>query len=102
VKIKKGDTVKILSGKDRGKTGRVSMVLKKENKILVEKINIVKKHRKQKSDQKEEQGIIEVEAPISASKAMIVCPLCNKPTRVSYKVSKGKKERMCKKCGKFI
>jgi large subunit ribosomal protein L24 len=99
VKIKKDDTVKILSGKDKGKTGKVLKVLQAENKVVVEKINIVKKHKKQTGDQKDFEGIIEVEAPISIGKVMVVCGGCGKPARVKYKVGKTGKKRICAKCG---
>jgi large subunit ribosomal protein L24 len=99
VKIHKDDTVKILSGKDRGKSGKVLAVLHDEDKVIVEKINIVKKHKKQTGDQKDFVGIVEVEAPISVGKVMVICPGCNKPARIRYKVGKDSKERVCAKCG---
>lgn len=99
MKIKTGDTVKILSGKDRGKTGKVLTVLHDDEKIIVEKVNVVKKHKKQTGDQKDFEGIVEVEAPVSASKVMVVCTGCSKPTRVRFKVGKEGKERVCAKCG---
>lgn len=104
MKVKKGDTVKILSGKDRGKTGKILSVLRDEGRIIVEKINIVKKHRKQtgNSAERNEGGIIEVESPISVSKVMIVCPSCSKPARIGYKINKDKKVRICKKCSSTL
>lgn len=102
VKIKKGDTVKILSGKDKGKVGKVLSIDTKNSKIVVEKVNVVKKHKKQTQDQKDPGGIIEIESPISASKAMIVCASCNKAARVGFSLSKGKKVRICKRCKKAI
>ena len=98
MKIKKGDTVRVLSGKDRGKIGKVLSVLKGRGRVVVEKVNKVKKHKKQSGDQKDPGGIVEVEAPIDVSKVMVVCPSCSKPTRVGYKVTKDKKVRICKKC----
>ncbi len=102
MKIKKGDLVKILSGKDRSKIGKVLSVLKDKEKIIVEKVNIVKRHEKQTGNQKDEGGIIEVEAPIYASKAMVICPLCNKPSRIGYKIKGKKKRRICKSCRKVF
>ena len=102
MKVKKGDTVKILSGKDRGKTGNILSVLRDEGKVIVEKVNIVKKHKKQAGNQKDEGGIIEIESPIPVSKVMIVCPSCSKPARIGYKVNKGKKVRICKKCSSTL
>jgi len=100
VKIKKGDTVKILSGKDRGKISKVMHIYKDTGKVIVEKVNIVKKHKKQTGDKKDEGGIVKVEAPISISKIMVVCPVCDKPTRVKIDRVKGKVKRVCKKCNK--
>lgn len=102
MKIKKGDKVKILSGKDRNKTGEVLATFPKEQRILVEGINIVKKHKRQTGKKDEPGGIVQMEAPIHASKAMVVCPACTKPTRIGYKVTKDSKKRVCKKCSKVI
>jgi len=99
--IKKGDQVIILSGNYKGKKGKVIKSFPKENKIVVEKVNIVKKHIKPK--QQGQQGqIIEVERPIDISKVMIICPKCSKPTRIGYKILKTKKQRICKNCNKEI
>lgn len=102
MKLKKGDTVKVLSGKDRGKIGKIISILRDRNKVIVEKMNIVKKHKRQTGDQKDMGGIIEMEAPLSISKIMLLCPLCSKSTRVGYKLVKGRKERFCKKCKKNL
>lgn len=97
MKIRKGDTVKILSGKDRGKTAKVLRVDSPEGKILVEGINLRKKHvRSKRQDKKGE--IILIPTPLSVSKAMIVCPGCKKPARIGYKKDPGRKTRVCKKC----
>lgn len=96
--IKKGDTVKILSGNDKGKTGEVIDVIPKTEKIVVKGVNIRKKHVKPKK-QGEEGGIISVECAIHSSKANVVCPKCGKSTRVGYTVEKDEKVRICKKCG---
>ena len=99
--IKTGDTVVLLTGdkKDRKKTGKVLEVSPKEGKVIVEGINIVKKHLKPRKAG-DPSGIIETESAIYASKVQLVCPKCNKATRVGVKVYEdGKKDRICKKCG---
>ena len=99
--IKTGDTVVLLTGdeKYRGKSGKVLEVSPKEGKVIVEGLNVVKKHMKPKKAG-DPSGIIETESAIYASKVQLVCPKCNKPTRVGTKIYEdGKKDRMCKKCG---
>ncbi len=96
--IKNGDTVYVITGKDKGKTGKVSAVYSDKNKVLVENVNIVTKHKKPKSQQ-DKGGIVKKPAPIDASNVMVVCPVCNKATRVAHKEINGKKARVCKKCG---
>ena len=96
--IRKDDTVIVLSGKDKGKQGKVLNVLPKESKVVVEGVNVVSRHQKPRK-QGEQGGIIKKEAPIYACKVQKVCPKCNKPTRVGHKVEGGKKVRICKKCG---
>ncbi|RJO60039.1 50S ribosomal protein L24 [candidate division WS5 bacterium] len=102
VKIKKGDKVYVLTGKDRGKTGIVSNVFSKESKAVVEGVNVVKKTVK--GSQKNPQGgIVEKASPIDMSNIQVICPGCNKSARLGFKVLKdGKKERICKKCGREI
>ena len=100
--IKKGDTVILLTGdeKDRKKTGKVLEVSPKEGKVIVEGINKVKKHVKPKKAG-DPSGIIETESAVYACKVQLVCPKCNKPTRVGISISEdGEKSRCCKKCGK--
>ena len=98
VHVKTGDTVVILSGKDRGKKGKVMAVSPSEGKVIVENANIVSKHVKPR--RMGEQGtIVKTEAPVYACKVMAVCPKCGKPTKPSYKIADGKKTRCCKKCG---
>ena len=100
--IKKDDMVVVLSGKDKGKQGKVLEVMPKERKVLVEKVNVVSRHTKPRK-QGDQGGILQKEAPIYASKVMRVCPKCNKPTRAAHKVlADGKKVRVCKKCGAEI
>ena len=100
--IRKDDTVIVLSGKDKGKKGKVLTVMPKDGKVIVEKVNVISRHQKPRK-QGEEGGIIKREAPIYACKVMRVCPKCDKPTRPAHKVlADGKKVRVCKKCGAEI
>ena len=99
--VKKGDTVIVLSGKDKGKQGKVLNVLPKESKVVVEGVNVVSRHTKPRK-QGDQGGIIKKEAPIYACKVQKVCPKCNKPTRIGHKVEGDKKVRICKKCGAEI
>ena len=101
MKIRKGDTVQILSGNDKGKTGEVLETIPKTSRIIVKGINIRKKHIKPKK-QGAEGGIVPVECSIHSSKANVVCPKCGKATRIAMKVEDGKKVRVCKKCGAII
>ena len=98
LKIKKNDTVVILSGKDKGKQGKVLGTVPKSSKIVAEGINMVTCHVKPRR-QGEEGGIVKREAAIYASKVQVVCPKCSKATRVAYEIKDGKKVRTCKKCG---
>lgn len=97
MKIKKGDNVKILSGKDRGKTGKVTRVLLKEEKAIIDGLNLVKKHTRPKR-QGEKGQRISVPAPVDISNLMLICPKCSKSTRIGYKVTEKSKFRVCKKC----
>lgn len=101
MKIKKGDTVIIAIGKDKGRKGKVERVYPRANKITVSGINIFKRHLK-KRDEKHPAGIIDIVKPIDVSKASLVCPKCSKPTRIGYIVTKGEKERICRKCEQRI
>ncbi|MCL4387064.1 MAG: 50S ribosomal protein L24 [Patescibacteria group bacterium] len=99
--IKKNDKVLIRKGKDRGKTGIISKVSAKSGKIIVEGINMAKKHAKSTAKTKK-GGILTFEAPIYAANTMVICPSCNKATRISIKKVKGGKERICKKCASSL
>ena len=102
ISIKKDDLVVVLSGKDKGKQGKVLTVLPSESKVIVEGVNVVTKHKKPTS-QTDQGGIVKKEAPIYACKVQRVCPKCNKPTRAAHKLlADGKKVRVCKKCGAEI
>ena len=98
LKIKKNDKVVVLSGKDRGKTGKVLIADPKAMKVVVEGVNVATKHQKPQR-QGQDGGIIKVETPIYACKVQVVCPKCDKGTRVAFKIADGKKTRVCKHCG---
>ena len=100
--IKKNDTVIVLSGKDKGKQGKVLAVMPADRKVIVEGINMVSRHTKPRK-QGEQGGILQKEAPMYACKVQKVCPKCNKPTRPAHKLlADGKKVCVCKKCGAEI
>ena len=103
IKIKRNDTVKVLAGKDRGKTGRVLSVFPADNRILVEGINFVKRHTRQ-TKQNQKAGILQKESPIAASNLMLVCKHCGRPTRIKMKIMKdgASKARVCGKCGEVL
>ena len=99
VHVKKDDQVVILSGKDKGKNGKVLAVSPKEGKVIIEGCNMVTKHVKPKQ-MGQTGGIVKAEGAMYASKVMLVCPKCGKPTRLAHKIlSDGTKERLCKHCG---
>ena len=99
VHVKTNDTVVILSGKDKGKKGKVLEVSPTEGKVIVEGLNMVTKHVKPRR-MGESGGIVKAEAPLYACKVQLVCPKCDKATRLAHKVlENGTKERVCKKCG---
>lgn len=99
IHVKTGDTVQVISGKDKGKTGKVLAVSVKENKVIVEGLGMIKKHLKPR--QQGQQGqILEAESAMYASKVMLVCPKCKKPTRLAHKILEdGTKKRVCKHAG---
>ncbi len=98
MKIKKGDTVYVLSGNDKGKRGEVLEVIPKTEKVIVKGVNIRKRHVKPRK-QGEEGGIIPVECAIHSSKVNVVCSKCDKPARLGYVIEKDQKVRVCKRCG---
>jgi len=98
MEIKKGDTVKIISGKDKGKTGKVVRAFRETSTVLVEGVNIRKKHSKPKKQGQKGQ-IVEMPAAVTASNVQIVCTSCKKGVRIGMKVEGTKKVRVCKKCG---
>ena len=99
--IRKDDTVVVLSGKDKGKKGKVLVVNPKAGKIIVEGINMVSRHTKPRK-QGETGGIVKRETPIRACKVALYCPKCDKGVRIGFKVEDGKKTRICRKCGEEI
>ena len=99
--IKKDDKVVVLSGKDKGKQGKIMSADPKNAKVIVEGVNVATKHQKPQK-QGQEGGIIKVETPIYACKVQLVCPKCGKATRVAHKIEGDKKTRVCKKCGAEI
>jgi large subunit ribosomal protein L24 len=100
--IKKNDTVVVIAGREKGKRGRVLSVYSQKDRLLIEKINIIKKHMKPTRKQTQ-GGIIEKEASIHMSNVMLICPKCGKPTRIGNSILQdGRKLRVCKKCGEVI
>ena len=96
--VKKGDTVLVIAGKDKGKTGKVLVAQPADNSVVVAGVNIIAKHKKPRSAN-DKGGIIKKEGKIHASNVQIVCPSCDKATRVNHEIVDGKKVRQCKKCG---
>ena len=96
--VKKGDTIVVLSGKDKGKQGKVLGTIPSEDKVVVEGVNMVTCHVKPRR-QGETGGIVQREAAMYASKVQVVCPKCKKGTRVAHRIENGKKSRVCKHCG---
>jgi large subunit ribosomal protein L24 len=100
--IKKNDTVKVLAGKDKGKNGKVLRVIPKKDRVIVEKINMIKRHMKP-NQQTRQGGILEKESPIHISNLMLICSKCTDPTRVGYKIlDDERKVRYCKKCQEVL
>lgn len=99
--VKSGDKVRVISGKDKGKEGTIKTTFAKENRVIVEGVNMIKKHQKP-SNAYPQGGVIDTEAPIQASNVMLIDSSTNEPTRVGFKVVDGKKVRVAKKSGKTI
>jgi len=97
MKIKKGDLVLVITGKYKGKKGKVLRVLPKEKKVVVENVNVVKKHQKPRG-RRQKGEIITIFAPFDISNVKLLCPHCQKATRVGFKIKEQKKVRVCKKC----
>ena len=97
MKVKKGDNVLIITGKDKGKTGKITKSLPKERKVLVEGANLRKKHVRPKKEGEKGQ-VVQIPTALNISDVKLICPKCGKATRVGYKIEKGRKARVCKKC----
>ena len=98
VNVKKGDKVVVITGKEKGKEGKVTAVFAEKDQALVEKVNMITKHIKPRGA-KNPGGITKMEGPLPASNLMVVCPKCGKATRVAHEIRDDKKVRVCKKCG---
>lgn len=97
MKLRKGDTVIVTVGRDKGRKGKVEKTFPKDGTVVVAGVNVFKRHMK-KQGEKRPGGIIDITKPIAVSKLALICPKCNQPTRVGYVVMKGEKERICRKC----
>lgn len=97
MKLKKGDKVKIIAGKDKGRDGTIEKTYSKVNKVIIPGVNIYKKHIK-KNEKMPQGGVVDLPRPIDVSKIMFICPKCGKESRLGYVVEKGKKNRVCKNC----
>ena len=109
IKIKQGDNVRVIAGKDAGKTGTVQRVLPDEGRVVVEKVNMIKRHTKPRpaprasGQQVIPGGVIEREAPLHISNVQLICPACGKPSRVGFRInSDGNKVRVCRACDKDV
>ncbi len=101
MRLKKGDTVKVVAGKEKGKTGKVLKIIADKDRVVVEKLNVVKRH--QKPDARGKGGIMEKEGPIHISNVMFLCSKCNAGVRVGHKILEdGKKVRLCSKCHEIL
>ncbi|AGW14551.1 50S ribosomal protein L24 [Megalodesulfovibrio gigas] len=102
-RIKKEDKVMVITGKDKGKIGKILRIIRKKDAVLVEKVNMVRRHTKGNPYRQQAGGILEKEAPLDISNVQLMCPACTKPTRVGYKLMEdGKKVRFCKKCNEVM
>ncbi len=97
MKLKKGDNIKVVRGKDKGKTGKIDKVFPKKGKVLIANINLFKRHLKARS-QGQPAEIVTLNKPLNEESVVLICSKCHKETRVGYKLIKGKKSRICKKC----
>ena len=102
MKIIKGDTVEVISGNDKGARGTVHLAIPKEGRVVVSGVHMIHKHQRRTGAANSQGGIIEREAPIRVSNVALVCPHCDKPTRVGYHVTAEGKARFCRKCNEII
>jgi len=101
MKIKKGDKIKIIAGKDKGREANVGKVYPNQDKVLIPGVNIYKKHIK-KNEKMPQGGVVEIPRPLATSKIVLICPKCAKPTRIGYEIKGKKKNRICRKCKSVI
>lgn len=101
MKIKTNDNVQLISGKEKGKTGKVMQVFQAEGKVVVEGLNKIKKHMRARGEGQKGQ-VLELSGPIKTDKLMLICPKCGKPTRVGYATVGNDKKRVCKQCKETI
>ncbi len=101
MKLKKGDSVKIIKGKDKGKTGKIEQVLPKENKVLIAEVNQFKRHLKARS-QTQPSEIVTLTKPLAEASVAFVCPKCKQTSRIGYKIEKSVKYRVCRSCNSEI
>lgn len=101
MKLKKGDNIKVIKGKDKGKTGKIEKVFPKEYSLIVANINLYKRHLKARS-QSQPAEIVTLTKPIHEENVAFICPKCGKTARIGYKIEKGVKSRICKKCNSEI
>lgn len=97
MKLKKGDNVKVTKGKDKGKSGKIDKVFPKKDQVLISNVNLYKRHLKARS-QKQPSEIVTLTKPLSSENVILICPKCNKTARIGYKLQRGVKSRICKKC----
>lgn len=100
--VKRGDTVAVISGKERGKRGKVLRMLPERGRVIVERVNMIKKHQRP-TQQLRQGGIIEREGSLNLANVMVICPKCDRPTRTGVRqLAEGKKVRVCKRCGEIV
>jgi large subunit ribosomal protein L24 len=102
LKVRKGDEVMVITGRDRGKRGKVQEVRPADGTVVVAGVNIAKRHRKPNPSKNDKGGITDQPMPLAFGKVMVVCPHCGKPTRVAHRRDEDTKERVCKRCGETI
>lgn len=102
VHVKAGDRVIVLAGKDKGKIGNIKKLIVKNSKVVVDGVNLMTKAQKPNPMAGIQGGLVKIEAPLDSSNVMVVCPSCEKPTRIKHEVVEGKKVRVCKKCGEKL
>jgi large subunit ribosomal protein L24 len=100
-RVRKNDTVMVIAGRDRGKTGKVLRVFPERRRVIVERLNLVKRHTKPRGASSS-GGILEKEAPLDVSNVMVFCDNCNAPVRVGFKLSQAGKSRICRRCGETL